>query len=88
MTILKFKKHVHVRRREPRREPQLPMSEPRKTLLGVVETDGEPIALDLPPNVDAATVQEAILRANAERAEKIRAESRELRRLFLEDEDR
>jgi hypothetical protein len=60
------------------------MSEPRMVFLGAVDvTDGEAIVFDIPPNADAAKIQAAILKANAERAVKQAQESKALEKLFL-----
>jgi hypothetical protein len=48
------------------------MSEPKLIFLGML----------IPPDADAATVQEAIERANLERAEAAKKESEALARLF------
>jgi hypothetical protein len=65
------------------------MSEPRMVFLGAVDvTDGEAIVFDIPPNADAAEIQAAILKANAERIEARAKESRQLREIFLEDDSR
>jgi hypothetical protein len=89
MVSLKFKAKVHIRRRPPRqRHMEKPaMSEPKKiTVLGVVTRDepDEALAFSFPPGADAATITSMLEAAERERIEKRAAESRELRRLFLE----
>jgi hypothetical protein len=53
--------------------------------LGALDIDqGESIALDIRLGADAATVQAAILKANAERAAAAKRESEHLQKLFLD----
>lgn len=58
--------------------------EPRKTLIGVIETEqDEALALHIPPGADTATMRAAILKANAERAAAAKRETARLAELFL-----
>ena len=47
-------------------------------------TDGETVALVIPPNADAETVRAAIELANRQKAEAAKAESAALAHLFLD----
>jgi hypothetical protein len=59
------------------------MNDERRIFLGVIETEpGESLAIDIPPDADAAVVQEAIIAANLERERQRAEESRRLRELF------
>lgn len=63
--------------------------EPKITVLGAVTIEpGETVSFSFPPNADPDAIKAAIEKANAERAEKLRAELAELRRLFIEDDKR
>ncbi len=65
------------------------MSEPRRILLGVLNvTDGEAIAIDLPMDADAETLQAAIQVAEERKAQDKAQESKKLREIFFEDEGR
>jgi hypothetical protein len=85
MTSLKFKAHVVARRYPKTRRKQVkPMTtEPKITFLGALDVSpGETVTLSIPPDADAATVQNAILKANAERAAATQRESEALAALF------
>ena len=86
MTVLKFKKHVHLRRREPRQR-RLPMSgEPKRVYLGTVDTTDTGGAIVLPAGLDNAPVDEiraAIEAAEIAKREAAKRESEVLREQFL-----
>jgi hypothetical protein len=61
------------------------MSETRVTFLGVIATEpGEAIAINAPPNADAATIAKAVEQAEAQKA----AETAKLREIFLSQDRR
>lgn len=81
--ILKHKRHVVARRYPKTGRKVKPMTEPRMIFLGALDVaQGETVTLSIPPDADAAAVQEAIIKANAERAEAVKKESEALARLF------
>ena len=93
---LKFKARV-VARRYPKSRPVAkpsprvaegppPMPEPsRMVFVGALDVEaGEAVTLNIPPNADPATVAAAIQRANEERAEKAKRETKHLREMFLD----
>jgi hypothetical protein len=65
------------------------MSEPHITFLGTIDlSDGaKTIALDIPADADAATIAKAIAAAEAEKVAAAARESKQLRKMFL-DEDK
>jgi hypothetical protein len=64
--------------------------EPRPIFLGTIDAgdSGETIIFTVPLDADAATIAAAIERANAERAAAAARESKRLREIFLEADDR
>jgi hypothetical protein len=65
------------------------VNEPKRIFLGALDVEpGQALAIDLPADLDPDAVKAAIEKANAERAEKLRTESAELRRPFIEDDKR